>query len=283
MGSKNKKINKNTKFLLGMSLAFVMIFGSIQFSFGTVADSPKAQIEQNVLPALIQCNNDLNLVIKFNTNSPACVTATTTESLFVRGWGTSVENISIDKYDNPATLPFGLFTYHLPLRQPAPLSLSIYGDSLDNFSLSALTSIASDPSLVLVPSYAPTNQERKFTMISSYGDGERISLFFLPTSVDVATISTLNDVLDHNGYVILLKSNQYFPELVDSFVAEYGQNGNVEKIYINNFPSISATGDPTKGEKSELVFYDENEIKIDIFSVAYTPGELILIAESLFN
>ena len=54
-------------------------------------------------------------------------------------------------------------------------------------------------------------------------------------------------------------------------------------LYQNNFPSISATGDPTKGEKSELVFYDENEIKIDIFSVAYTPEELILIAESLFN
>jgi hypothetical protein len=248
--------------------------------------SPKIQTEQGVLPVLVQCKEGLDLIIKFNTNSPACVTVSTAESLFIRGWGTSVENISIDMYENTATLPFGLFTYNLyqnKLRHPPPLSLSIYGDSLDNPSLSILTSKVTDPSLTLLPSYTPTDQERKFTMVSSHGDGERISLFFMPSSVDVSTISTLDDVFNHNGYVILLKNNEYSSELVDAFVAEYSPSGNVEKIYINNFPAISIIGDPTKGQKSEIVFYDENEIKIDIFSIAYTPAELVQIAESLFN
>ncbi len=274
--------------IVGLVIILSMIFVPFYSSNAQISTipSPKVQTEQGILPVLVHCKEGLDLIIKFNTNSPVCVTVSTAESLFIRGWGTSVENISMDMYENPATLPFGLLTYNLyqnKLRHPPPLSLSIYGDSLDNPSLSVLTSIVTDPSLALLPSYTPTDQERKFTMVSPYGNGERISLFFLPSSVDVATISTVDDVLNHNGYVILLKNNEYFPELVDSFVEEYADSGNVEKIYISNFPAISTIGDPTKGQKSELVFYDENKIKIDIFSIAYTPAELVKIAESLFN
>jgi hypothetical protein len=271
--------------IVGLVIILSMIFVPFYSSNAQISTipSPKVQTEQGILPVLVHCKEGLDLIIKFNTNSPVCVTVSTAESLFIRGWGTSVENISMDMYENPASLPFGLFTYNLPPRNPPPLPLDAYGNSHDNPSLSTLVSIVSDPSLALIPSYAPADQERKFTMTQSNNDGEIVSLFYLPSSVDITAISTLDDVLDHNGYVILLLNNQYSPGLVDALVEEYGYHDSAEKILINNFPAFSVTGDPIKGEKSEIMFYDENEIKIDIFSIAYTPAELVKIAESLFN
>jgi hypothetical protein len=275
--------NKISIIILSITLVCVLSASSTIISYASFVDSPKMQIEQGVLPVFVTCKMDFELILKFNTNSSFCVTSDTAQTLLTRGWGASIDNLSLENYKNPASLPFGLFTYNLPPRNPPPLPLDAYGNSHDNPSLSTLVSIVSDPSLALIPSYAPADQERKFTMTQSNNDGEIVSLFYLPSSVDITAISTLDDVLDHNGYVILLLNNQYSPGLVDALVEEYGYHDSAEKILINNFPAFSVTGDPIKGEKSEIMFYDENEIKIDIFSIAYTPAELVKIAESLFN
>ncbi len=54
-----------------------------------VIESPKKQIEQGVLPKDVKCNIGLILIIAVEDGSPKCVTPSSAELLFERGWTTT--------------------------------------------------------------------------------------------------------------------------------------------------------------------------------------------------
>jgi len=49
--------------------------------------SPKKQVSQGIEPAAVKCSDGKILVLKFSDNSPACVTLSTVDILYERGWG----------------------------------------------------------------------------------------------------------------------------------------------------------------------------------------------------
>jgi hypothetical protein len=50
--------------------------------------APLKQVESGVAPEEVQCNGDMELIIKSSTGSPACVKSATAERLVQLGWGT---------------------------------------------------------------------------------------------------------------------------------------------------------------------------------------------------
>jgi len=78
----NMPLNAQT---MNVSKSFLFTITN-QSSQTTIISSPLAQFKSGISANDVKCQNDLQLVIKAEDNSPACVTPDTASKLMARGW-----------------------------------------------------------------------------------------------------------------------------------------------------------------------------------------------------
>lgn len=278
--------------LASVLFSMILISGFTMPSYSEYM-SPKKQSESGILPLSISCKDNLELVIKFTDNSPSCVTQSTSVKLLERGWGSTLEKLTADKYDSPLDYPYGLYTANMPSRHPifSPL-VENYGTSHNNpqsFEVASLgfyetTNISQ---MNLPPPYVPEGMKLKLTF-SDYRestDSNILTYFYLPTNVNVdENEDTLIDIWNYNGILILIKTH-LLPDNqdLDLWMEGYAEQDDMKFVKVNNIDALmSNERDPFKGESSEVIFYND-KTQIDIISLAHSGPELLKIAQSMFE
>jgi hypothetical protein len=177
--------------------------------------------------------------------------------------------------------PVGEYSKFLStIKHPPPIQLSdMYGyDSPSISSANQLSGLSAK-----IPTYIPSDLELKTikTRMDSGGSPlKMVTLIYTPKQFSLNAKTTVNDVLDYNGVIIL-----YMNELptVDKakWMNDYiGSNQGTNAITIHGQKAIGTNGVPQNGMKSQVIFYDENT-EVILFSTGYSESDLMQIAESL--
>lgn len=156
------------------------------------------------------------------------------------------------------------------VRGPIPRALS---DSYETRSNTLDDAISS--SSVSRPNVLPQGFELK----AVFSNDAIISQFYMLQDKEITDETTFGDVMDNGGFVII--QVQEDPEFdKQNWLDNYGKGG-VTYSKIGDSKVIVVDNDGTKGERSQLFFYNGDTF-VNFVSVSLNAKELLKIANSLY-
>lgn len=96
---------KTTNALLSIVVATSLLSGAAMMSYGTsnLIPSPKEQTELGISSANIVCKSDLILIIRADSETPACVKSSSSEKLVQKGWAIKLSTL-LEKKPNLSSI-----------------------------------------------------------------------------------------------------------------------------------------------------------------------------------
>jgi len=96
---------KNLYFLLTAVLAVSLLSGTVVMSYGAfnLIPSPKEQTELGITSANVVCKTGLSLIIRADSETPACVKSSSSEKLIQKGWAINLSTL-LEKNPNLSSI-----------------------------------------------------------------------------------------------------------------------------------------------------------------------------------
>lgn len=318
-GGENKIKNKKTIQFFGISLALVMLIGSVPLGY---SEPLRVQLEHGIDADQLQCGNPNHVLVQRTNGNMACVTERTVDRT---GWEIIIqtEKLATDLDLSPQTFePYDPGEYpirgHLPTdvlkRGPAPQTIA--EDSTPDFNIingviilptiqldatpkvSTLTDIVYHGKSTLspldwVPTYIPNGMELTVGQwkgdFATYGN-DWVQFVYVPNTSELTVDSYKHEFLETHYIDIAVRTTTY--ETQDEVNAWYGvsvkQNSDLNETRTIDYPMINGkviltiAGDPLKGETSGIQYIDTDlGVNIKINSNRYDVSELVKIVESM--
>ena len=91
--------------LLAIVVGTSLLSGTVIMSYGAsnIIPSPREQIDMGISPANVVCKSDLTLIIRANSETPACVKSSSSEKLLQKGWAIKLSTL-LEKNPNLASI-----------------------------------------------------------------------------------------------------------------------------------------------------------------------------------
>lgn len=201
------------KQLLGISLALVMLIGSVPFGY---SEPLRVQLEQGIDADQLQCGNSNHVLVQRSNGNPACVTFHTGYILLERGW-TTYEPIHEQMKTNFEEQQEPLNSLE---RSPAKNTIEwLKGNSIPLEPLGPISFQSEDKDANLIPKYLPSYYELKLHLKPSNVDASVHSTFwYLPEDVDIDSLVYENDMFKHGAIKMVVIKTSQTPDKINSLV-----------------------------------------------------------------
>jgi hypothetical protein len=178
----------------------------------------------------------------------------------------------------PSERPIGTYSKSLPTRSPLPMTLTdSYGELAVSIDQAKRLSSMEVKTLSKLPK--GTELQSVYIKKDAQNDTYLVTQVYTPREMQVTAYTTFADVMDNNGIIVLYsKEATNFDR--QSWLEQYSKNPNVDVVVINGMNAIAIDGTPENGERSQIMFYDQ-DVFVNLVSVGYHRADLIEMAKSL--